>query len=408
MTLFRDFITNFMVDNEPYYNPLLEYMNQNEIYDLNLDCGKLSSFEPSKKLYTQLVEYPQEIIPLMDHVLTDIFLERFEASGLPPGQSLKVRPFNLPRAVNLRELNPEDIDQLITIKGLMIRTSPVIPDMKQAFFRCSVCDYTIEIENDRGRIMEPTVCNNNNCKSSNSMQIVHNRCVFSDKQLCRLQETPDETPDGQTPYTVTLCCYDDLVDVTKPGDRVDVTGIFRAVSVRPNPRQRGINSLFKTYVDVVHIKRTSKARIGVDSSIVNENEYIVSFQEGDTIEQQTVENEQELIELSKRDNFYEYLAQSVAPSIFGMDDVKKGVLLQLFGGSHKFSSDKPGSPRIRGDLNILLVGDPGVSKSQLLQYVHKLAPRGVYTSGKGSSAVGLTAYVTRDPDTRQLVLERFL
>lgn len=88
-----------------------------------------------------------------------------------------------------------------------------------------------------------------------------------------------------------------------------------------------------------------------------------------------------------------------------MDDVKKGVLLQLFGGSHKFAADKPGSPRIRGDINILLVGDPGVSKSQLLQYVHKLAPRGVYTSGKGSSAVGLTAYVTRDPDTRQLVLE---
>jgi DNA replication licensing factor MCM4 len=83
-------------------------------------------------------------------------------------------------------------------------------------------------------------------------------------------------------------------------------------------------------------------------------------------------------------------------------------LLQLFGGSHKFSGDKPGCPRIRGDLNILLVGDPGVSKSQLLQYVHKLSPRGVYTSGKGSSAVGLTAYVTRDPDTRQLVLERFL
>ena len=88
-----------------------------------------------------------------------------------------------------------------------------------------------------------------------------------------------------------------------------------------------------------------------------------------------------------------------------MEDVKKGVLLQLFGGSHKFSQDKPGTPRIRGDINILLVGDPGVSKSQLLQYVHKLAPRGVYTSGKGSSAVGLTAYVTRDPDTRQLVLE---
>jgi DNA replication licensing factor MCM4 len=408
MSMFRDFLLHYAVDGQPYYNELLEFMNQNEVYDLNLDCQKLESYEPAKKLFKQLVQYPQEIIPLMDHVLTDVFLERFEASRLPPGQSLKVRPFHLPRVVNLRELNPEDIDQLITVKGLMIRTSPVIPDMKQAFFRCSVCDYTVEIENDRGRIMEPTVCNNNNCKSSNTMQIVHNRCVFADKQLCRLQETPDETPDGQTPYTVTLCSYDDLVDVAKPGDRVDVTGIFRAVSVRPNPRQRSINSLFKTYVDVVHIKKTSKARIGVDSSIVNQNEYVVTFNEDDTVATRVVENEEEILELSRHKDLYELLSKSIAPSIFGMEDVKKGVLLQLFGGSHKFSSDKPGSPRIRGDLNILLVGDPGVSKSQLLQYVHKLAPRGVYTSGKGSSAVGLTAYVTRDPDTKQLVLERHI
>lgn len=314
----------------------------------------------------------------------------------------------MPNCVNLRELNPDDIDQLITVKGLMIRTSSVIPDMKQAFFRCSACDFTVEVETDRGTIIEPSVCGNGNCRSSNTMVIIHNRCIFSDKQICRLQETPDETPDGQTPYTVSLCCYDDLVDVAKPGDRVEVTGIFRAVTVRTNPRHRTTKSLFKTYVDVVHIKKSIKGRLGVDSSIVNKDEYAVVFDEGDQVKTDVVEDEDEIIALSERKDLYELLARSIAPSIFGLDDAKKGVLLQLFGGSHKFSEDKPGSPRIRGDLNILLVGDPGVSKSQLLQYVHKLAPRGVYTSGKGSSAVGLTAYVTRDPDTRQLVLERFL
>lgn len=95
----------------------------------------------------------------------------------------------------------------------------------------------------------------------------------------------------------------------------------------------------------------------------------------------------------------------IAPSIYELDDVKKGVLLQLFGGTSKVFT-KSASPKYRGDINILLVGDPGTSKSQMLQYVHKIAPRGIYTSGKGSSAVGLTAYITRDPDTRQLVLER--
>lgn len=115
-------------------------------------------------------------------------------------------------------------------------------------------------------------------------------------------------------------------------------------------------------------------------------------------------DEEEIRELSRRPDVYDVLARSIAPSIYQLDDVKKGILLQLFGGTHK-NITKGGSPRFRGDINVLLVGDPGTSKSQLLQYVHKIAPRGIYTSGKGSSAVGLTAYITRDPDTRQLVLE---
>lgn len=208
----------------------------------------------------------------------------------------------------------------------------------------------------------------------NTMQIIHNRCVFSDKQVSRLQETPDETPDGQTPYTVSFCVYDELMDVAKPGDRIEITGIFRGIPVRVNPRQRAIKSLFKTYVDIVHIKRNDQKRVGRDQTAVAENEFRVEFEETDQVhdEDQILESSQqfeEIKQLSARSDLYDLLARSVAPSIFGMEDVKKGVLLQLFGGSHKFSgitSGQAGSPRIRGDLNILLVGDPGVSKSQLL------------------------------------------
>lgn len=131
---------------------------------------------------------------------------------------------------------------------------------------------------------------------------------------------------------------------------------------------------------------------------------MISYEEGDEIERVSGSDEEEIIGLSRRPNLYEILSRSIAPSIYELDDVKKGILLQLFGGTHK-KSTKKGSSQFRGDINVLLVGDPGTSKSQLLQYVHKIAPRGVYTSGKGSSAVGLTAYITRDPDTRQLVLE---
>jgi DNA replication licensing factor MCM4 len=236
------------------------------------------------------------------------------------------------------------------------------------------------------------------------MQIVHNRCLFADKQVIKLQETPDRVPDGQTPHSVSLCAYDELVDMCKAGDRVEVTGIFRGHPVRVNPRQRTIKSLFRTYVDVLHIQKVDKKRMGVDISTLEQE---VSAQISAEIEETrkvTAEEEARIRATAARPDVYQLLARSLAPSVYEMDDVKKGILLQLFGGTNK-SFEKGGSPRYRGDINVLLCGDPSTSKSQLLQYVHKIAPRGVYTSGKGSSAVGLTAYVTRDPESRQLVLE---
>lgn len=236
------------------------------------------------------------------------------------------------------------------------------------------------------------------------MQIVHNRCEFADKQVIKLQETPDNVPDGQTPHSVSLCAYDELVDVCKAGDRIEVTGIFRGNSVRVNPRQRTMKALFKTYVDVLHIQKVDKKRLGIDVSTIEQE---LSEQVAGDVEQTrkvTEEEEEKIKETARRGDVYELLSRSLAPSVYEMDDVKKGILLQLFGGTNK-SFEKGGSPKYRGDINILLCGDPSTSKSQILQYVHKIAPRGVYTSGKGSSAVGLTAYVSRDPETRQVVLE---
>lgn len=236
------------------------------------------------------------------------------------------------------------------------------------------------------------------------MQIVHNRCEFADKQVIKLQETPDNVPDGQTPHSVSLCAYDELVDVCKAGDRIEVTGIFRGNSVRVNPRQRTMKALFKTYVDVLHIQKVDKKRLGIDVSTIEQE---LSEQVAGDVEQTrrvTEEEEEKIKKTARRGDVYELLSRSLAPSVYEMDDVKKGILLQLFGGTNK-SFEKGGSPKYRGDINIILCGDPSTSKSQILQYVHKIAPRGVYTSGKGSSAVGLTAYISRDPETRQVVLE---
>lgn len=236
------------------------------------------------------------------------------------------------------------------------------------------------------------------------MQIVHNRCEFADKQVIKLQETPDSVPDGQTPHSVSLCAYEELVDVCKAGDRIEVTGIFRSNPVRINPRQRTIKALFKTYIDVLHIQKVDKRRLGIDVSTIEQE---LSEQVAGDVEQSrkiSEEEEQKIKATAARGDVYELLARSLAPSVYEMDDVKKGILLQLFGGTNK-SFEKGGSPKYRGDINVLLCGDPSTSKSQLLKYVHRIAPRGVYTSGKGSSAVGLTAYISRDPETRQVVLE---
>ncbi|CAK1367425.1 unnamed protein product [Cercospora beticola] len=423
-----------------------------------LDCRNLKSYPGTRKLWHQLQAYPSELVPLIDSAVKDTLLELAEkkmserrsqasqqngqdrardSSSMPPipssdvdndmngdtprptqqsasdeqdlyaeveSSSYRVRPFGLDRNINLRELNPKDMDQLVSVKGLVIRTTPIIPDMKDAFFRCSVCHHTVKVDLDRGKIAEPTRCPREVCSASNSMQIVHNRSGFADKQVIKLQETPDSVPDGQTPHSVSLCAYDELVDVCKAGDRVEITGIFKCNQVRVNPRQRSVKNIFKTYVDCLHIQKVDKKRMGIDTTTIEEQ---LAEQAAGSIEETrkvSEEEETKIKETAARPDVYELLARSLAPSIYEMDDVKKGILLQLFGGTNK-SFEKGGSPKYRGDINVLLCGDPSTSKSKMLEYIHKIAPRGVYTSGKGSSAVGLTAYVTRDPETRSLVLE---
>ncbi|SGY39593.1 BQ5605_C003g02243 [Microbotryum silenes-dioicae] len=454
------------------YQYYLERMRETGQTNLNLDVLDLLAFRHAERegrerarlprrdrdfaeLYRNLQDYPQEIIPILDQVLKDCALDwawdhlggasqraentlRAEAME---AAVFKVRPFGGTRKVNMRELNPQDIDKIVCVKGLVIRATPVIPDMKLgeffrlpiAFFRCDACSHTVSVELDRGQIAEPDKCPREVCALQGSMSLIHNRCEFADRQIVRLQETPDAVPDGQTPHTVSLCLYDELVDIVKPGDRISLTGIFRSVPVRINPRQRIIKSLFKTYLDVVHVKKTDKKRMGVDGSTrsaddrrgvigvggededgQNEEDEDEMDADGGLLEDREASAQAKLkermVEISRRPDIYEYLSRSLAPSIWEMDDVKKGILLQLFGGTNKSiaKGGGGGGPRYRGDINVLLVGDPGTSKSQILQYVHKIAPRGVYTSGKGSSAVGLTAYVTRDPDSKQLVLERYV
>ncbi|KAI0146655.1 MCM2/3/5 family protein [Pestalotiopsis sp. NC0098] len=420
---------------------------------LYVNIADFKLYPPTRKIWHQIQHYPQEIVPLMDQSVHDVMIELAQAetsrqriqtngtavsasqqSGAPSSdmqypssergeepastpkaqqgpsleekvmdQTYMTRPYGLDEVTNLRDLNPSDMDKLICVKGLVIRTTPVIPDMRQAYFRCNVCNHSLLVGLDRGKIREPTSCPRPLCDSKNSMQIIHNRCEFEDKQVIKLQETPDAVPAGQTPHSVSVCVYNELVDFCKAGDRIQLTGIYRVSPVRVNTRMRTVKSVFKTFVDVVHVAKVDSKRLGADVSTLDDeaNDQENQIEETRKISPEEVEK---IKETAARRDIYDLLSRSLAPSIFEMDDVKKGILLQMFGGTNK-TFQKGGSPKYRGDINVLLCGDPSTSKSQILKYVHKIAPRGVYTSGKGSSATGLTAYVSRDPETRQLVLE---
>ncbi|KAI7731095.1 hypothetical protein M8C21_028100 [Ambrosia artemisiifolia] len=325
-----------------------------EIGGESLDVDANDVFDYDNDLYTKMVRYPLEVLAIFDIVLMDMVTRinpLFE-------KHIQARIFNLKTSTSMRNLNPSDIEKMVSLKGMIIRCSSIIPEIREAVFRCLVCGHFSDpIVVDRGRISEPTMCMKDECKTKNSMTLLHNRCRFADKQIVRVQETPDEIPEGGTPHTVSLLMHDKLVDAGKPGDRVEITGIYRAMTVRVGQTQRTVKSLFKV---------------------------------------------EKLKKLAKRSDIYDLLTRSLAPNIWELDDVKKGLLCQLFGGN---ALTLDSGANFRGDINILLVGDPGTSKSQLLQYIHKLAPRGIYTSGRGSSAVGLTAYVAKDPETGETVLE---
>ena len=408
LTKFRTFLLDFKVEDDKegsdnYYVRQLKENNNVKIYILNIDGRHLNKFD--KLLYWQMINFPTEMIPLMDNGVTDVYKEIAKDMKIDDKSDniIQVRISNLIKQSRIRDLGPDDIDKLISISGIVIRTSEIIPEMREGYFQCTNCKKSERSTLERNIIVEPIECKN--CHVKGSFELIHNFSLFNDKQYIKIQETPDTMPEGETPVTIHLCAYDELVDFVKPGDRCEFVGIFRAQGMRVNPRQRVTKSTFRTYIDIVSITKFNKMKLNLDEQKddhfedVDQNKYKTN--ELDDIEKSKLLEEVE--KLKKNENIYQILVDSLAPSIWENDDIKKGLLLQLFGGVNKEFSN--GQGKFRGDINVLLIGDPSTAKSQLLQYVHNLSPRGIYTSGKGSSVVGLTAYVTKDPETRELILE---
>ena len=287
------------------------------------------------------------------------------------------------KALAVRQVRGSHLGHLITIRGISTRVSDVKPSIKVNAYTCDRCGNEVFQPVTSKQFTPLTDCPSNDCISNNSrgqLFLSTRASKFLPFQEVKIQEMSDQVPVGHIPRQLTIHCHGSLVRQINPGDVIDIAGIFLPMPYTGFKALRA-GLLTDTYLEAQHIHQHKKA---YDDIILAPHTL------------------QRMNELERSGHLYEMLARSIAPEIFGHIDVKKALLLQLIGGVSKEMGD---GMRIRGDINVCLMGDPGVAKSQLLKYITKVAPRGVYTTGRGSSGVGLTAAVMRDPVTDEMVLE---
>lgn len=329
---------------------------------LHVEFPDIERFEAD--LADALIESPDTVLPHANEALRNMDLpvpKRLD--------SAHVRVVKLPIHTPIRELRSHHIGKLIAVEGLVRKATEVRPKLVVAAFECQRCGHISYVEQDTGRFNEPIVCENEQCGRKGPFNLKRDESVFVDAQRIRIQESPEGLRGGEQPQTLDVTIEDDLCGTVTPGNRVVMSGILRSY-------QRESRSGKSAYFDIV-----------LEGLSVE-----VEEQEFEDM-QITPEDEEEILRLSRDPNIYDRVVKSIAPSIYGYEDVKEALALQLFGGVVK---NLPDGSRIRGDMHVLLVGDPGIAKSQLLRYVVKLAPRGIYTSGKSATSAGLTATAVKD------------
>jgi replicative DNA helicase Mcm len=337
------------------------YVDWQELYRFDPDLADDYRAHPE-----EFQEYAEEALRLYD-LPVDVKL----------GQA-HVRVRNLPDSTDIRAIRADHRGNLITVQGIVRKATDVRPKITQAAFECQRCGTLTRIPQQSGDFQEPHECQG--CERQGPFRINFDQSEFVDAQKIRVQESPEGLRGGETPQAIDVAIEDDITGEVTAGDHVSVTGVLK-LDQQGNDREQ--SPIFDVYMD------------GVSVEIEDEQ-----FEEMDITEQ----DKRKIISLSEEADLYEKMVGAIAPSIYGYDQEKLAIILQLFSGVTKHLPDES---RIRGDLHILLIGDPGTGKSQLLSYIQNIAPRSVYTSGKGSSSAGLTAAAVRDDfgDGQQWTLE---
>lgn len=357
--------------------------------ELNKLADKLLSHDDARSIH---VDFLNDLIIFKEGKLAEELLEHPDIvlqhanQGLELADNIhdvklvgcKARFFNLPlsRRVLIRDLRSEHISKFVAIEGIVRKVTEVRPRIVEATFVCSTCGKKVGVPQEENVIKQPYECKA--CKSKGRFILLPEESISIDSQRIKIQEYPENLKGGEQPQTIDVILEGDLTGKINPGDRVVINGIVRA-----QPRAMGSKKLL--HMDI-HLEG---------------NSIEILQQEYEELEI-TEEDKKKIIELSEDPEIYNKIVRSIAPAIYGHDDIKLAIALQLFGGVPK---RLPDGTEIRGDIHILLVGDPGVAKSQLLRYVHRIAPRSVYTTGKGTTTAGLTATATRDEYDGRWTLE---
>ncbi|POS88099.1 MCM-domain-containing protein [Erysiphe pulchra] len=387
----EQFILQFRLDNAFIYRDQIRENVLVKQYYCDVDVGHLISF--NEELAHRLTTEPAEIIPLFEAALkkcTQRIVYPSSRDIVVPEHQLLLH--SSAGEISIRNLDALTISRLVTVPGIVIGASVPSSKATALHIQCKNCRQikVLPVAGGFAGISLPRICDRTKMPGEDACPmdpfvVVHESSQFVDQQIIKLQEAPDQVPVGELPRHVLISTDRYLTNRVVPGSRCKIMGIF---SIYQNKQSKSSSS-----TSAVAIRTPYLRAVGIHSDVDHTAKRSAIFSE---------KEEQEFLEMSRRPDLYSVFANCIAPSIFGNHDIKKAIACLLFGGSKKILPD---GMKLRGDINVLLLGDPGTAKSQLLKFVEKVAPIAIYTSGKGSSAAGLTASVQRDTNTREFYLE---
>lgn len=360
-------------DSNYKYFERINNMMASGAQSLIVDYIDLDSYNPL--LAKEITHKPDEYLEAFNEAVLSVLREIHPDYEQEIHEKTRVRIGNYTVQKGLREINADLINKLVSISGMVVRSSEVKPLAKKITYKCTNCS-TVTDAQLKGLVMKkPVKCP---ACSEKELEMDPESSLFIDFQMVRLQELPEDLPAGQLPHYIEVTVMSDLVDQCRPGDRIILTGIIRIEQEQLFPQAK--TSLFRLRMEGNNIEYLGGRAGSKDTRSV---ERIVI----------STEDERQIRNIASKPDAYEKLIASFAPHIYGHEPIKEAILLLIVGSVTKKLED--GSTR-RGDINVLLVGDPGTAKSEMLKFTAKIAPRGLYTSGRGSTAAGLTAAVIRD------------